>query len=758
MNTGSLIDSLLSLHARYPGFFTVLTAALKAAVIVVMAGSLVLMLGRRSSRARCWAWRLALVMLGLLAAWIARPESWNELGLNLSVVDHSPQRSAARVTAPKTTLSASDHAPVITDSPQQIGGAAISLLPPEAVKGVQTRDLLFRDKVTPERVLTMTAEPQPTPAGPGPKAFARYIDGRMINLWAFGIGLLAAWKLARAMIGRCWLRKHSHTAGPAVMKWCPAGLRCRVSTRIAAPLITGAFRPVVWLPADAESWSDLKLRAAFQHELAHHLRHDVGWQSLGTWVACIWWWLPFGWLALARMKAEAEQAADDVTVTRSLSVSDYAEALVQIARGAAGGSPALRVGVAMSGYSDLEMRVRALLRDNPWRDRLGSVAGTAMAAMVIVASCLVLTGCKRQAPQYVSMAKLVAGGRLVSGTPSPSVVQDYLADFYGTIIETVESKVLYRRALERVRALNPGLKECDVNLKVTQSKGSGIFTVTATGGEPKFTRVFLDALLDEFRAFREAVREQQRNKALTSLAEDVVKREAAVKKKTEAVQAFQKNNNMVVLASLQNQAAEMLKQITLERNRMMLELSEINISSGEVDAAIGSKRVYDARQKSEAGQAPAVEGLTRDELDYLNTRSDLTVSQVELETLLESNKPDSQKVLDAQERLTRLKKLLAVYATQVADTYKKRKADLERRLAVLDRRAEEFTQSAAESGVKMAEHARLTKDLEDSEKAYKDLFELVRKFQVSEETGSDYISVMERASASLEVMQPWWRL
>jgi hypothetical protein len=122
--------------------------------------------------------------------------------------------------------------------------------------------------------------------------------------------------------------------------------------------------------------------------------------------------------------------------------------------------------------------------------------------------------------EYISLAKLVAGGHIVASTNGAPPYQPWLEDFYGTIIETLESKSMRRQALERVRLLNPDLKQCEMDVHITQSKGSTVINVAAIGSEPKYTRVFLDALLDEFSAFRDNIREQQRNKALTALAKD----------------------------------------------------------------------------------------------------------------------------------------------------------------------------------------------------------------------------------------------
>ncbi len=126
--------------------------------------------------------------------------------------------------------------------------------------------------------------------------------------------------------------------------------------------------------------------------------------------------------------------------------------------------------------------------------------------------------------EFRSLAKLVAGGPAVTGAAKePSFDwRDRIDDFYDTIIETLESAEMKRRALERVRALNPDLKDSDVEIRVAQTKGSTIFNILATGTEPKYTKIFLDALLDEFIAFRQAIREQSQGKELQQVLQELV--------------------------------------------------------------------------------------------------------------------------------------------------------------------------------------------------------------------------------------------
>ena len=118
-------------------------------------------------------------------------------------------------------------------------------------------------------------------------------------------------------------------------------------------------------------------------------------------------------------------------------------------------------------------------------------------------SALQITG----KPQvFRSLAKLVAGGSLQPKDVEP--------DYYGTIVETLESAELNRKAQERVHVLHPELKDSPVDIRVIQTKGSAIFNILVTGSEPVYSQIFLNALLDEFMNFRQAIREKAQKDGL----------------------------------------------------------------------------------------------------------------------------------------------------------------------------------------------------------------------------------------------------
>jgi uncharacterized protein involved in exopolysaccharide biosynthesis len=129
-----------------------------------------------------------------------------------------------------------------------------------------------------------------------------------------------------------------------------------------------------------------------------------------------------------------------------------------------------------------------------------------------------------------------------------------------------------RRALERVRALNPDLKDSDVEIRVAQTKGSAIFNILATGTEPGYTKIFLNALLDEFIAFRQSIREQAQGKVLQQLLMEIVSRQ---KKMEESFDTMEKARAKVESLSSKADQERLLTRLTKlrdQRDGLRLEL------------------------------------------------------------------------------------------------------------------------------------------------------------------------------------------
>lgn len=129
----------------------------------------------------------------------------------------------------------------------------------------------------------------------------------------------------------------------------------------AIPILAtwGWRRPVVFLPAEATSWSDSRLRIVLAHELAHVRRGDSPLQTIAGLLRAALWFNPLAWIMARRLRDESERACDDLVIDAGVDPADYADELLALAR-CQPPSPSWMSAPAMARPCSLERRVAAM--------------------------------------------------------------------------------------------------------------------------------------------------------------------------------------------------------------------------------------------------------------------------------------------------------------------------------------------------------------------------------------------------------------
>lgn len=396
-----------------------------------------------------------------------------------------------------------------------------------------------------------------------------------------------------------------------------------------------------------------------------------------------------------------------------------------------------------------------LLARRWWFLLLTASIGVCVAALIIMS----------QPITYQSIAKLVAGGRMVA--QGELNWQETMQDFYGTIKETLESTDLKKKALDRVHALHPEMKDAEVEIAVTQTRGSAIFNVLATGSEQKYTKIFLEALIDEFVLFRQQTREQGLERALDSFTELVVKKSKELEDRGAKLEAFRKDNNIVTLTNGNNEAAAFLSGLKFKRNTLETELNDISLALDDVDLAM-TKREMNAASgitttPSPTDQStPKVEsaqnslGLTTVQRDYLESRKKILRLQNEKAKLLKSFKAQHPSIVEVDEAIESEQALLENFQGEIVKELRGQQADLERRIKGLQQQIATQEKEAIELGSKLAQHERLEEEYKASKLAYDRMFDRVQEFQQLQNVQTDYVAVQEQAHDAIKY-DPDWR-
>lgn len=230
--------------------------------------------------------------------------------------------------------------------------------------------------------------------------FGVWAIGAAALLGRLGHGVWEARRVRAASVVLCdaaWqasLRALQEQGRPAV--------ELRVGDELRAPAVVGVWRAAVIVPREMLAMSATGRRSLLAHELAHVVRGDVLLLMAGAVGRAIYWVSPLAWTALRRLRARAEDAADDAVLQAGVPSSSYAAQLVSVARAqleragrvAAGGLRA-RVGAVLD-----VRRVRGSARVRRWG--LPRLVGAALMLATMVTACEARSGEPRAATMTAS--------------------------------------------------------------------------------------------------------------------------------------------------------------------------------------------------------------------------------------------------------------------------------------------------------------------------------------------------------------------
>jgi beta-lactamase regulating signal transducer with metallopeptidase domain/DUF4097 and DUF4098 domain-containing protein YvlB len=203
------------------------------------------------------------------------------------------------------------------------------------------------------------------------------------------------------------------------------GRRVRLSLddTLAAPITVGWLRPLILLPSEANHWTEERRRVVLVHELAHIARGDYVAQLVATVALALLWFHPLVWLAVTRLRAEAEQAADDSVIASGVAGVTYAAHLLEIARAMSRPQLHSAIAVGMARSSHMERRFRAMLDSRRSRGgvRARTYALATLASMGLMTPVAGLRTVARAMPRVLppEPPSRNAGVATISAPPAP---------------------------------------------------------------------------------------------------------------------------------------------------------------------------------------------------------------------------------------------------------------------------------------------------------------------------------------------------
>lgn len=376
----------------------VLKWSVLAGAVTVLVTALKPLLDRRfTPRWRYWLWlvlavALLLAPMPLGALFPAFPEP------AVTVTAPEVRVPAPTVSRPAPEIPVTPVTPVTPDGPVTPNNAATPGNPTAPVTPVTPNTPVMSGNPTASAPSVTPDKPHTGTAG------SRTVELSLLltAVWLLGAAAFALWYMAGTALLERRLRRWSVPVSGEISALCgelskelglPGTPRTGVSRGLVSPLVTGLWRPRLWLPDRA--WEGRELELVLRHELTHIKRGDLWYKALMLAANALHWFNPLIWL----MRREAGETVELLCDAQALRGADqdtrraYCEALLANIRRIRG---AALTTYFYGGVRSAKNRFRNLLSGH--KRRFGWAVLACCVLAVAVTACAVGVGASRSVP------------------------------------------------------------------------------------------------------------------------------------------------------------------------------------------------------------------------------------------------------------------------------------------------------------------------------------------------------------------------
>ncbi|QIF04206.1 polysaccharide biosynthesis tyrosine autokinase [Roseimicrobium sp. ORNL1] len=405
-------------------------------------------------------------------------------------------------------------------------------------------------------------------------------------------------------------------------------------------------------------------------------------------------------------------------------------------------------------------RYKVLLRRRWWFLLLTSCIAVVYAAITVTSS-----------PQeFIAVGKLHVGTKIdLSDKNAGFMASAFIQDFYGTQIELLESASLRTKAKERVAMAHPDLKEIDVEIQVTQTKGSSILNVTATGTEEKYAQALLNELLSEYIAFRKKMIEDSVGGTLGKVIQEVLEKQKDVATAKLALENFLKANDATMFEGNFNRAGAYLVQ--LENSLNMYETEKRIMERMGLDNYLRQQDKRSSTMPSMPSAADAITptvqgnnntlpmaqtssmpasagGISPMESRYLEAQNEMMFMEAKRQELLNTYRPEHPSIKQVDEDISEAKSKVAIYKTRCEEEMKGRLDGIQTKVNGLKEAIAEWSVKAKEANDKIVTYKQLDSEYKRMVEDHQSWKDKLAQLDTTSITQSDLVAILELAGTA----------
>lgn len=344
-------------------------------------------------------------------------------------------------------------------------------------------------------------------------------------------------------------------------------------------------------------------------------------------------------------------------------------------------------------------------------------------------------------PVYATGAKMHVADRMA--VPGSEAYQEMLTNFYGTQVEFMTSQRVRQRAQERVRALHPDLQPIGVSVSASVKPETSIFLLRAFGGEPEYTREFLNAVMEEYINFRKEMRAQTSESTLLAIKDELLRLEEKISQEEAAIVDFQRENNLVFIKEQGNTAGAYLSQLEKQ-------LADLKTQLRLLDSLGLRSQLADGSSWNETGAEVLQLSESQLSATFRDTQQLLSQYRAQRDEFAIYLKPRHPKIIQLNEEIERTENLLSILREQALAQVKEQRLVLQSRIANLQEVIKEWELTALENSRLAAEFDQLNAQLNRSRDTYQRLLESTQDINMSQQLVGETVSIFEYAGQAYQ--------
>lgn len=352
-------------------------------------------------------------------------------------------------------------------------------------------------------------------------------------------------------------------------------------------------------------------------------------------------------------------------------------------------------------------------------------------------------------PTFVSQARLWETEKL--RLPEGAAFSEDVQNYYGTQIELLRSENMAQGALARLQASGtnaiPRSKDgraLPVELRATQSPRSTVFVLQASSSDATYAQSFLNALLQEYLAYRRNIRKIVSGDTLASISDQVLRLERDLKASQDALTAFERTNNLAVLEEEDRVAGAYLAKLKTQLSDLQLEKQLLQATALEQKAdgaKITDSSISLADAVREPGSTSADSGSER-----RTAYRELALLQAERDKLSKYFRPKHPDIVKLDAEIDRTKKTIDLYQSQVQEQLVIQRQALAMKISNVEGSIQEWEGKVVQANARIAEADRLKLAVTRTQGLYDRLLVLLQNVDISRNIDQETQAILEPAS------------